>query len=62
MTCRQGTCTYAQGGSYEGDWREGRRSGWGCLRTPDGQSYEGEWEGDTMHGERHRPRGPTSTL
>eukprot|EP00878_Enallax_costatus_P034159 GHUV01037818.1.p1 GENE.GHUV01037818.1~~GHUV01037818.1.p1 ORF type:complete len:145 (-),score=16.84 GHUV01037818.1:377-811(-) len=48
---RNGTCTYADGSSYEGEWQADMRHGWGVLTTGDGQQYEGEWKDNQMHGE-----------
>jgi len=49
--CGKGKCEYADGSSYEGEWRNGRRNGHGvhvCGTTR--QVYEGKWVGDTKQG------------
>ena len=37
-------------GRYQGEWKEGRRHGWGIFMHPDGYRYEGYWENDLPHG------------
>ncbi len=38
------------GGRYEGEWRDGRRHGWGTFVHPDGYRFEGEWKEGNRHG------------
>ena len=51
LTRREGTCTYADGAVYTGDWDDDQRSGWGKHVFANKDCYEGEWVGDTMQGE-----------
>ena len=47
----QGKMTYANGETYEGDWRLGKRNGKGILRYKNGKiKYDGEWKEDKRHG------------
>ena len=46
-----GTCRYADGSTYVGAWRLGRRAGRGRLEAADGTVLEGEFEDDVPHGE-----------
>ncbi len=41
---------YASGNRYEGEWIDGKISGYGILMYPDGDKYEGEWKDGKMHG------------
>ena len=41
---------YLLGGRYCGEFRGGRRHGWGTHVFPDGSSYEGEWVDDRITG------------
>lgn len=36
---------------YEGDWREGKRQGWGTYTWADGRRYEGNWIDGRKEGE-----------
>jgi hypothetical protein len=50
----RGTCTWKgaySGHKYEGEWKDGKRSGQGVFTSPDGKRYEGEWKGDRMSGQ-----------
>ena len=40
--------TYA--GSYQGDWHEDARCGFGIQMYSDGNKYEGEWLNNKCHG------------
>jgi len=40
----RGTCIWASGARYEGQWREGKCLGLGAMTYPDGTLYEGLWE------------------
>jgi len=48
-----GTCKWAQGWEYEGEWFVDKRHGRGiCRQLADGgESYEGEWKNDQWDGE-----------
>ena len=39
----QGTITYESGDSYEGGWKDDKRSGFGKMTFACGDFYEGEW-------------------
>lgn len=46
-----GTCTWADGSKYHGDWNQNVRHGRGTYETPsDKTKYEGEWVNDHKHG------------
>ena len=45
------THTYKDGSTYEGDWKNGQRHGYGVWERTDGLRYEGEWEYDKPHGQ-----------
>jgi hypothetical protein len=49
-----GKATYPGGHTYEGEWLEGLRSGFGDFRSAEGDRYEGEWRDDVVHGEGGR--------
>ena len=38
-------------GTYDGEWREGKRHGLGVMRYADGDCYEGTYEGDFEAGD-----------
>jgi hypothetical protein len=38
------------GGRYEGDWRDGKRTGRGIYTWADGRSYEGDFIDGNMTG------------
>lgn len=42
--------TFPDGDSYEGDWFEGKREGFGTHRQADGIVYVGEWKNNQIHG------------
>ena len=46
----KGTCIYAKGGTYEGDWKQNKRHGSGVQRWKSGDVYDGEWKNDKMEG------------
>ena len=48
----KGTCIYAKGGTYEGDWKQNKRHGNGVQRWRSGDVYDGEWKNDKMEGKR----------
>lgn len=47
-----GICYYADGSRYEGDWKDGKREGEGCLYISEGRHclYKGEFKNDLMDG------------
>nr|CCA19186.1 conserved hypothetical protein [Albugo laibachii Nc14] len=45
----QGTCTYANGDVYQGQWMSDCRSGHGSIRYSNGDTYVGEWFKDQRH-------------
>lgn len=45
-----GTYTYLSGGSYEGQWKHGQKSGQGKRTWADGSVYEGQWENNSAQG------------
>ncbi len=48
----QGKMIYANGRTYEGNWKFGKRNGYGILRYKSGNiEYEGEWKEDKRHGQ-----------
>ena len=44
FTYSVGTFTYNSGDKYEGEWKDGMRSGQGTQTYPDGGKYEGSWK------------------
>jgi hypothetical protein len=36
--------------TYKGEWKNGKRHGWGTLLYPDGSQYRGEWSNDRFNG------------
>ncbi len=47
----QGTMTYADGGTYVGQWKDGKYHGQGTYTVADGEKYVGEWKDGNMHGQ-----------
>ncbi len=47
----RGIYTYPDGTTYDGDWQDGKRHGYGTWIRPDGTKYEGEWKDDKPHGD-----------
>ena len=45
----RGTCSWSDGEHYEGEWVEGKMSGWGTMTWDDGR-YEGGWVKGEMTG------------
>jgi hypothetical protein len=41
---------YAEGNKYNGEWKDGERSGNGKFISSTGFEYEGEWLNDKKHG------------
>lgn len=48
--CSTGKSTYPGGHTYEGDFKDNQRCGWGTFTTVEGDVYEGEWDKDVVHG------------
>ena len=42
--------TWPNGSIYIGDWKLGRRCGWGIFKTIDGIEYVGDWLDNARHG------------
>ena len=40
----RGTLTYANGGTYTGDWKDDKRHGHGTYTFADGRTYSGAWK------------------
>ena len=47
----EGVKVFADGSRYEGQWKDGKKSGKGRYIYPDGDVYEGQWLDDKAHGE-----------
>lgn len=45
-----GAYKYADGGVYDGDWKDGMRHGKGTYKWADGELYEGDWKAGKKHG------------
>ncbi len=43
--------TYAYGGKYVGEFRDGKRTGQGSYTWPEGVVYDGEWQDSLRHGQ-----------
>jgi hypothetical protein len=41
---------FVKGSTYNGQWKDDRRHGFGTLVYPDGTKYEGDWSYDQRHG------------
>ncbi len=47
-----GTYTYANGGKYVGEFKDGKRNGQGTFISADGKNkYVGEWKNDKIYGQ-----------
>ena len=46
----QGKMTYTDEDSYDGDWVEGKKEGFGTFRYVDGAFYVGEFKNGERHG------------
>ena len=46
-----GVYTYADGSTYDGAWREGKRDGQGLYTCKDGSAYAGAWKDDKKNGQ-----------
>jgi len=45
-----GTCTYADGDKYVGEWKNGKKDGNGTCTYADGSKYVGEWKNGKKDG------------
>ena len=43
--------TYADGSTYDGEWKDDKGHGQGTLTWADGNKYEGEWKDGKKHGQ-----------
>ncbi|XP_028917156.1 MORN repeat-containing protein 4 isoform X1 [Ornithorhynchus anatinus] len=50
MTLTKGSFTYSSGEEYRGEWKEGRRHGFGQLLFADGGTYLGHFENGLFNG------------
>ena len=41
---------WADGSSFDGDWKRNMINGFGKYKWSDGRSYEGLWKDNKMHG------------
>ena len=48
--CLLTTVVFADGTTYEGEWQNGKRHGYGICVMSEGTVYEGEWQGGKYHG------------
>ena len=46
--------TWPSGTRYEGDWRDGKRTGRGTMTWANGVRYEGDWHDGKAHGQGTR--------
>merc|ERR1712238_122380 len=47
----EGEYTFADGGQYDGSWKDGRYDGIGTCTWEDGRCYRGEWRNGMAHGQ-----------
>jgi hypothetical protein len=58
MRIGTGTCTWADGSKYHGDWNQNVRHGNGTYETPaDSTRFEGQWVNDHKHGTGQQTQG-----
>ena len=50
MGIRSGVCLYRDGSTYEGEFCDDVRSGWGVIEFKNSERYEGEWVDDCIQG------------
>lgn len=50
MPLHPSTVCYSDGGTYDGEWRDGREHGEGRYESADGALYVGQWESGRWHG------------
>jgi hypothetical protein len=48
--CMNGEGTWVDGSHYRGEWKQGRRHGYGICFASTGEIYKGEWVGDAYSG------------
>jgi len=41
---------YANGDKYDGNWKDGKKSGQGVMNFVNGDKYDGQWKDDKMNG------------
>ena len=46
-----GTNTYADGGKYVGEYKDGKKHGEGTYTLANGDKYVGQWKDDKKHGQ-----------
>jgi len=46
----RGTCKFAHGDVYEGEWKNGKMDGKGLYKLADGDVYEGSWKNGMKEG------------
>lgn len=46
----EGTKEYQDGSVYSGQWKDGKREGYGEMLWPSGFSYRGQWKNNKRHG------------
>lgn len=46
----RGRFTFANGGTHDGNWKDGNPHGRGVRVYANGDTYDGEWKDDTPHG------------
>lgn len=47
----KGSVTLKNGATYQGQWLNGQRDGYGTQLWPDGSRYEGQWQNDKANGQ-----------
>ena len=54
----EGTFKYPEGGKYEGQWKNGKKCGWGIETLPCGEKYIGTWKnGKRFNGTKYNKFG-----
>lgn len=51
MIVSVGIYYYANGGVYEGDYKDGMKDGHGVCTYASGEKYEGEWKNNKANGQ-----------
>lgn len=46
----KGIETWSDGSCYQGEYKRGKKNGFGIYRWADGSRYEGEWEENCLNG------------
>ena len=44
----RGVYRYADGASYDGEWKADKKEGRGIYKSKNGDSYDGEWKNDEL--------------